>query len=267
MPELQDSILGTPLELSVMGAVGLTGSRLVGDRFLASYITDCLQMAGGLGHVHKLLVADQGQKRGAAPETIARLVAQAEDNMRWVAEMEVEDYHRVNVLSLLSLWAAFESGTENIVATALRTVHSAATFSVGRFPRGRYELGDWPWTGERCLEIAQKLDQKAKSETPDGGWDLAARLVMLFGWIGATVAVPPETSKKLNEASLVRNVLLHRYGRLGVRDIERAPHLVVHENKAVHITRARLGEYSQAVNETHIAVMEGVATAGWMQKS
>jgi hypothetical protein len=183
--------------------------------------------------------------------------------MRWASEMQAEDYHRINVLALLSLWAAFESGTENIIATALGTVHFAATSSARKFPRGKYELAGWPWTDDKCLEIAQKLDQKAKSETPDGGWDVAARLATLFGWVGANIIIPPETSKKLNEASLVRNVLLHRYGRLGARDIDRAPHLVVNENNAVQITRERLGEYSQAVNETHIAVMQGVIAAGW----
>jgi hypothetical protein len=263
MPELTDSILATPSEQSVAYAVSQTGSRLVGDLFLAGYITDCLQMTLGLGEVHKLLLVHEGQKRGAAPETITRHVALAEDNMRWASEMQAEDYHRINVLALLSLWSAFESGTENIIASALGTVYVAATSAIGKFPAGRYEEGDWPWTDETCLEIAQKLDQKAKSETPDGGWDVAARLTKLFGWIGADVAISPATSKKLNEISMVRNVLLHSYGRLRTRDIQRAPHLVVNENKAVHITRDRLTEYSQAVNDTHIAVMNGVFAAGW----
>jgi len=91
MPELHDRPLGTSPEHKVLHAVAQTGSRLVGDRFLASYLTDCLHMVGGLGPVHKVLLADAGQKRGAAPETITRLVAQAEDNMRWVSEMQAED--------------------------------------------------------------------------------------------------------------------------------------------------------------------------------
>lgn len=263
MPELQDRPLGTSPEHKVLFAVAQTISRLVGDRFLASYLTDCLHMVSGLGYIHKLLLADAGQKRDAAPETIARLIAQAEDNLRWVSETQKEDYHQVNVLSLLSLWAAYETGTENIIAAALGTVEAAAKSAVGKFPIGKYDIGDWPWSDERCLEIAQKLDQKAKSETPDGGWDISARLTTLFDWLGASVTVPPNTSIKLNEASMVRNVLLHRYGRLRPRDIERAPHLAVSENNAVQITRNRLGEYSQAVNETLIAVMNGVTAAGW----
>ena len=263
MPELHDRPLGTSPEHKVLHAVAQTGSRLVGDRFLASYLTDCLHMVGGLGPLHKVLLADAGQKRGAAPETITRLVAQAEDNMRWVSEMQAEDYHRVNVLAFLSLWSAYETGTENIIAAALGTINPAAASAASKFSRGRYDMGDWPWPDEKCLEIAQKLDQKAKLDTPDGGWDVAARLTTLFGWLGADIAISPNTANTLNEASMVRNVLLHRYGRLGPRDIERAPHLAVNENNAVQITRSRLSQYSQAVNETHIAVMQGVYAAGW----
>ena len=263
MPELHDRPLGTSPEHKVLHAVAQTGSRLVGDRFLASYLTDCLHMVGGLGPIHKLLLANAGQKHGATPETITRLVAQAEDNMRWVSEMQAEDYHRVNVLAFLSLWSAYETGTENIIAAALGTINSAATSAADKFARGTYDMAAWPWSDEKCLEIAQKLDQKAKQKTPDGGWDIAARLTTLFGWLGADIAIPTNTSNTLNEASMVRNVLLHRYGRLGPRDIERAPHLAVNENNAVQITRSRLSQYSQAVNETHIAVMQGVYAAGW----
>lgn len=263
MPELQDRPQGMSPDHKVLLAMGQTGSRLVGDRFLASYLTDCLQMVSGLGALHKLLLVEAGEKRGASPETITRFVAQAEDNLRWVSEMQAEDYHRVNVLSFLSLWAAYETGIENIAAAVLGSVDTAAKSAVDRFSRAKYDMKDWPWRDEVCLEIAQKLDQKAKTETPDGGWDIAARLIKLFGWLGATVIVPPDTSIKLNEASMVRNVLLHRYGRLGRRDIERAPHLDVNENHAVQITRIRLGEYSQAVNETFVAVMQGISATGW----
>jgi hypothetical protein len=167
------------------------------------------------------------------------------------------------VLAFLSLWSAYETGTENIVAAALSTINPAAASAASKFSRGRYDMGDWPWPDEKCLEIAQKLDQKAKLDTPDGGWDVAARLTTLFGWLGTDIAISPNTANTLNEASMVRNVLLHRYGRLGPRDIERAPHLAVNENNAVQITRKRLGQYSQAVNDTHVAVMHGVVAAGW----
>lgn len=73
MPELHDHLLGTPPEHKILHALQRTGSRLVGDRFLANYLAECLNIVDGLGPVHKLLLASEGQKLGAAPERIKAL--------------------------------------------------------------------------------------------------------------------------------------------------------------------------------------------------
>ena len=213
--------------------------------------------------MHKLMLASEGRKRGATPEQIKALLAQAEDNLRWAAEMKAEDYHRTNVLAFLSFWAAHEAGSENIIAAILSTIQPAAVSAANKFALGRYNIANWPWSEEQFLEIAQKLDQKAKDKTPDGGWDCVAKLTTLFGWLGVTLTVPSPASEKFNEASMVRNVLLHRYGRPGPRDIARAPHLVEYPNKAVQLTRVRLGDYYQAVVDVHLAVVNGVTATGW----
>lgn len=171
------------------------------------------------------MLVSEGQKQGAAPERIKALLAQAEDNLRWAAEMKAEDYHRTNVLAFLSFWAAHEAGSENIITAILSTIQPAAASAADKFALGKYNMANWPWPEEQCLDIAQKLDQKAKGKTPDGGWDSAASLTTLYGWLGVPLTVPSPVSGKFNEAAMVRNVLLHRYGRLGPRDIVRVPHL------------------------------------------
>lgn len=263
MPELHDRMLGTSPEHKIHYALQRTGSRLVGDLFLASYLAECLNIVDGLGPMHKLMLASEGQKRRAAPERIKTLLAKADDNLRWAAEMKAEDYHRTNVLAFLSFWAAHEAGNENIIAAILSTIQPAAASAADKFRSGKYNIENWPWSEEQCLEIAQKLDQKAKDKTPDGGWDCAARLTTLYGLLGVTVKVSLPASEKLNEASMVRNVLLHRYGRLGSRDIVRVPHLAEYKDKAVQLTQARLREYYQAVVDVHHAVMNGVTATDW----
>lgn len=263
MPELHDRMLATSPEQKVLYALQQTGSRLVGDRLLASYLADCLHITEGLGSIHKLLLASEGEKLGADPERIKSLLAQADDNLRWAAEMKAENYHRTNVLAFLSLWAAHEAGSENVIAAILSTVQPAAALAVGKFALGKYSMVKWPWSEEQCLEVAQKLDQKAKEKTVDGGWDAAARLTTQYHWLGATITVPLQASAKFNEASMVRNVLVHRYGRLGLHDIARAPHLAEYRDTAVQLTQARLGEYYQAVIDVHLAIMSGVTATGW----
>lgn len=263
MPEIQDSMLGTSPKHKITYALQQTGSRLIGDRFLASYLADCLHIVDGLGPMHKVMLASNGHTRGETPERIKILLEKADDNLQWVAQMKAENYHRMNVLAFLSLWAAHETGNENIIAAILNTIKSAALSAAEKFSLGRYDIANWPWPEEQCLEIAQKLDQKAKEKTPDGGWDCAARLVTLYGWLGVGLTISSLSSQKFNEASMVRNVLLHRYGRLGPRDIARAPHLEEYRNKAIHLTQARLGEYYQAVIDIYDAVMTGLAETGW----
>ncbi len=263
MPELKNRTLGTPPEHKVLYAVQQTGSRLVGDRFLANYLSDCLGIVDGLGPVHKLLLASEGHKRGADPKIIKSLLAGTEDNLRWAAEMKTEDYHRTNVLAFLSFWAAHEAGSENIIAAILGTVQAAAEAAAGKFPVEKCDIAKWPWPEDQCFDLAQKLDQKAKVKTLDGGWDAAARLVTTYNWLGVSITIPFQSSAKFNEASMVRNVLLHRYGRLGPRDIERVPHLAEYRHESVHLTRARLNEYFQAVIDVHLAIMKGVFATGW----
>lgn len=263
MPELQDPTLGTPSRNKIMYAIQQTGSRLIGDEFLAGYLIDCLKMAEGLIPVQKYMMSKEAMQRGIATDIIAQRNAQTDNNLRWLEQMESEDFHRVNVLSFLSLWAAYESGNENIIAAILESQQSAADSAAGKFPPTKYAALQWPWTEDICLDVASKLDQKAKSATPDGGWDIAARLTTLLSWLGVDIEIPAKSAACLNEASMVRNVLLHRYGRLGPRDIERAPHLDERGNKAIKITRSRLRQYSDAVRVVNVSIMIGVEKAGW----
>lgn len=263
MPELNDPHLGTAPEHRILYALQQTGSRLVGDRFFASYLAECLSIVNGLGPAHKFLLASEGQKLGVNPDIIKSQLAQADDNLRWVTEMMGEDFHRTNVLALLSAWAAHEAGSENVIAAILSTIHSAAVSAAGKFAPGKHDLKSWPWSDELCLELAQKLDQKAKDKTPDGGWDAAARLTTLYGWLGVTVKPTTFASAKFNETSLIRNVLLHRYGRLSPRDCERVPNLKDSPNKTVHLTRSRLSEYYQAIVDIHLAIANGIWANGW----
>jgi len=161
------------------------------------------------------------------------------------------------------LWAAHEAGSENIITAILKTIEPAAASAAGKFAQVKYNMANWPWTENQCLEIAQKLDPKAKEKTPDGGWNAAAKLTTLYGWLGTSVTIPLQAVAKFNEASMVRNVLLHRYGRLGPRDIARVPHLAEYLDKPVQLTQARFSEYYQAVVDVHLAIMNGITANGW----
>jgi hypothetical protein len=263
MVQLQRPKIGTPQDAKILYCLHETGSLLVGDLFFPSYTTECIQMAEGLGHIHKLLIAEEALKRNMDPEALKGIMARADDTIRWAKEIRSEGYHQIHTLSLLSEWSAQEAGIENVIAAILETIREAGANVASKFRAGRYDMQDWPWSNEKSLEIAQKLDQKAKEKTEDGGWDIARRLVVLFGWLGVSLKISPDAAKKYNEASMVRNVLVHRYGRLGSNDAERAPHLSEWVGKTVPMTRERLGEYHRAIVAMHTAILNGVLKNGW----
>ena len=263
MTQLQPPKLGTPKDAKINYCLHETGSLLVGDMFLSGYFGECIRMVEELGPIHKLLLAKKGVELSASPENIKNVVARADDTIGWAKQMREEGYHRVNALCFLSEWAAQEAGNENVIAAIVGTIKASGEVAAAKFPNGRFNTAVWPWSDEKCLEIAQKLDQKAKDKTPDGGWNAAGRLVVLFGWLGVSVDIKQQASEKYNEASMVRNVIVHRYGRLSSADASRAPHLLEWIGKTIPMTRDRIREYHDAIIAMHLAISQGIWAKGW----
>ncbi len=190
------------------------------------------------------------------------MIANLDDVSRWAQVERLDGYHTVNTHVFITLWAAQEAGMENIAAEIIRTNRDAAALAAGKFAPGRFSIADWPWHESTCIEIAQRLDGKAKDATPNGGVDVTARLKTLFSWFGLNLDVPDAESKTYNEASMVRNVVLHRYGTLGTKDVESFPALLEWCDKVLPMTTERLRSYHNAV----VAVFLSTARAVWASK-
>ncbi|MTV39573.1 hypothetical protein [Duganella radicis] len=253
----------TPENAKILYCLGETGSLLVGDFFLPAYITESIGMAEGLGHIHKILIEKEGVEKNSDPELIKTILARADDNIKWAKEFREDGYHQIHTLTFISEWAAQEAGNENVIAAIIETIKESAKVAASKFAAGRYNMENWPWPNETCLEIAQKLDQKAKDKTPDGGWDISARLTVLFDWLGVSLNIAPDVAARYNEASMIRNVIVHRYGRLGSGDAKNVTHLAEWVGKTVPMTRERLGEYHNAIVAIHLAIFNGVRANGW----
>jgi hypothetical protein len=147
---------------------------------------------------------------------------------------------------------------ENVISEILRTSNRAAKIASEKFQNGKYSLADWPWSESMCLEVAQKLDVKAKNATDDGGVNIASRTITLFSWFGLNIQIDDKTARKYNEASRVRNVILHRYGQLTLRDAEDFPELAKWVGEVLPITTERINRYYEAVIAMHLAVAKAV---------
>lgn len=268
MPELKKRPLATPREdAPVDWVIHQMGSSLIGEYFSAGYYRDCLQMAKAMAPQHRpSLTAIHAARKSDSPN-LERMIAQLEDVSRWAAEVHSEDYHTVNTHVFITLWAALEAGIENVLAAILQANGRAAQIASDKFQRGKYPTADWPWSEALCLEIAQKLDTKAKKATEGGGIDIARRIATLFSWFGLNIEIDEQISKKFNEASMVRNVILHRYGYLGSQEIANFPELSQWVGEVLPITTDRLNAYDAAVKAMYLAMAKAIWSSEYSASS
>jgi hypothetical protein len=259
MPELRKRELGTPREQApIKWVIQQTGSFLVGELFNGGYYRDCIHLAKSMARNRRSELSTIRAARKLHSADVDREVAQLDDVVHWISEVKSDDYHTVNTHVFITLWAAQEAGIENVISEILRTSKSAAQIASERFKPGKYPVADWPWTELMCLEIAQKLDAKAKNATDNGGLNIAKRIMTLFSWFGLHIIVDDTTTRKYNEASRVRNVILHRYGRLTARDAEDFPELSQWVDEIMPITVERLKSYYQSVIAVHLAIAKAI---------
>lgn len=259
LPELRKRPLGTCREKApVSWAIHQTGSYLIGELFGGGYYRECLKMAKTMASQHRPALTTIYKSRVNSDLDLEHLIANLEDVSRWAGEVEAEGFHTVNTHSFITLWAAQEAGVENIIAEIIRTSAYAAKIASEKFKNSKYALVDWPWSESICLEIAQKLDSKAKNSTENGGVDIANRIIVLFSWFGLEIEICTIASNRYNEASMMRNVILHRYGYLSSKNVENFPELNEWIGEVVPITTERLTSYYNAVAAMHIAIAKAV---------
>lgn len=177
----------------------------------------------------------------------------------WAIRMRNEGYHELFTHSFVGMWAAFEAGIEDTAAAFIKNSRDVATLAASRFPPDRYPIVKWPLTDDICTEIAQKLKQKAKQSTLNGGFDLYARYRTLFAWLEIDLGDEPDTALALAEANLVRNIIVHRYGKISEGDVKLIPTLAAWQGRVMPIDRAAFSKYYNAITKVILVLMEGIS--------
>jgi hypothetical protein len=232
MTSLSPPKLGTdPIRGWAYYSVHLTGSYVLKEYFLAFNYCECLAAA-------------ETRKSEVGP---------------WAVTMRCEGYHELFTHSFIGMWAAFEAGIEDTTAAFIKNSIQAATTASSRFRVNRYRISEWPWSDDICSEIAQKLDQKAKEATKDGGFDLYERYRTMFSWLEINMDENPELSLSLAEASLMRNIIVHRYGRIDEGDVKLLPKLAKWQGGVMPIDRATFSQYYNAIKDVILALMSSIS--------
>lgn len=258
MPELKSRPLGTDRDKApVAWVIHQMGSYLIGEYFNGGYYRDCLKMAEAMLPQHRPHLTAIYEARQSKNVDLNRMVAQLEDVSRWAGRMKDEDYHTVNTHVFITLWAAQEAGFENIIATIIKTNKNAAVIASGKFNAGKYPIDGWPWSESICMEIAQKLESKAKNTIGDGK-NIAGRILTLFSWFNLEFNFNDEGISQYNEASLVRNIIMHRYGYLNEEDVEGFPTLEPWVGDVVPMTNERLKSYYDVVVALYLGLIKSI---------
>ncbi len=235
----------------------LTGSYIIKEFFLVSNYKRCIKSVFNYGKDTKRNLDFLEKLKGSVPHK-KPILDSAEELSKWAKEMDDQDYHELYVHSFIGMWSSFEAGIENIIADFVQNDYEVAKELSGKFKAGRYEIDKWPWNRNTCLEIAQKIEPKAKNATEDGGLDLFARIQKMFSWLGIEIDIKDNEKSYLAEANRVRNILLHRYGEVSAKDASDFPSLSNWVGSVMPLNRAKFTNYYNGISATLISIMFGI---------
>jgi len=250
--------LGTPTQAWQYYSLHLASSFVLREFFLASNYKDCIRQAEG--HARQLKSnLETFQKFGKTVPNADVMIGVAEGLSKWAIEMREHSYHEMHTHAFVGMFAAFEAGIEDTVAAIVMNDRGAAQDSSDRFKAGRYPLADWPWPRSVCIELANRLEKRAADAKDNTAPILFERLKIMFSWLGLEIEADGDIPRHLDEANIVRNVILHRYGEIGEEDARRCPEVAAWLGKVVPLDDHRFTKYYQALSGTLMSIMNAMS--------
>jgi hypothetical protein len=237
-------------------ALHIMGSNLVREYFLVSNYKRCIKHAANYRSVTERTIGIIEKTQGAFPNK-TQLLAGAKEITDWVAKMEEDNYHELYVNSFIGMWSSFEAGIENVIADFLANDRNVASRAFQSLKRPPLRMEDWPWGKEECLDATHVLERAANRSANAEWWDVYQRISKLFSLIGVSLCIEDQKQNDLAEANMVRNIILHRYGHLGAREVEAFPHLSQWAGRVVPFNEERFSRYYMAI----VAVITGLLTS------
>lgn len=244
MPQIEEVTLGTDKQKSpVNWHIHHTGVVITKELFDASHVRTCIDLSEKTLHKSKNI-----HLKGIAD---------------WAKKSREEKFHSINAQAFISIWAAQEAGIENIFSTLIQTEPLIANYFCTSYPT-KFNISNWPWPEDTCLEIAKKSDQWAKEKIKKSGntknaGKQSARIIEIFSWFNIEIIATKETLEIYDEASTVRNNILHRYGELTEKERTEHPRLQATKNKKILITDKLLREYFQSTADLLISISNAIS--------
>lgn len=192
------------------------------------------------------------------------LIATEKELVRWAKDQREEGYHELYSHSFISMWSAFESGIENILSSFIENDKKLAE-KISQISKLKLDINTWPWPRDECLRIADRLSKKIGNEQQDYKY----KLVALFSYIEIEVEPNSETHIKecvLSEANEVRNIILHSYGKVRLRDADKIPSLEPWIDKTIVMNQDKFNDYYNSMSQFICAIMTGISSSRYTTK-
>ena len=174
------------------------------------------------------------------------------EQAEWAKAEIANDYTGLNAQALISMNSALDAVVEDLVRAIQLTSAVSHAFRTAEsdVPEASEQLG---LQGHALVEdaarpvIARELRKRSKGLRGSG----AARYESLLAEIGLSAPddrpIPADFDQALTELGALRDVLVHRAGRVDDRALEQAPSLRYREGQFVRITSAEFRMYSAAI--------------------
>lgn len=259
MTSLTKPNLGTPKDRGwPFYSLHLASSYLLKEFFLVSNYRKSIELAFNHGKNTENFLNKVKDLKIYNDLQIEMIIGSANELSDWAITMKEENYHELYVHSFIGMWSSFESGIENILADFIYNDLAVAKKAISFFKSDRFNIKEWPWNSSICLEIAQKLEPKAKNSTENGGINYFKRIKTLFSWFEIDIDIEEEYQNILSEANRMRNIILHRYGEISDKDAIDFPSLSPWIGRVKPLGKETFNSYYKAMSRTFIALLNGI---------
>ncbi|ASJ72096.1 hypothetical protein [Granulosicoccus antarcticus] len=190
------------------------------------------------------------------------LKKQAVELSSWAVTMKDEGFHDLHVHAFIGIWSSFEAGIENIIATYVERDDDIAEKVIDLFMPKQVSPDARPWSRASSLAVAKRIERLAMKDVSVKRTDVSARYAKMFYFLGLDVEVRDSDAAILAEANCVRNILLHRYGKIESSDVEAFPSLAKWEGKVMHMDQEKFTQYFNSIKTFLMALFDGI-NAKW----
>ncbi len=183
---------------------------------------------------------------------VDKLLREQELNETWAKEICRNNFHQINVHSVVEIWTAIEVAVEDTISAIL--LNDATTL---------VKIGSTGYSNKILQNPAVDILQAKKVFSR---WESYLRSTMTIGrayeyMLELLLCFEPNETRAgvLTELNFVRNILLHRGGTVDNRVIDEAPELGLQPGQSIHLSPELLLRYHEFAS-SFASAMAGAAT-------